>query len=493
MTLKHVTVLSELKGLGSPSAKKNCLTETAAARFILPPLHLITTASDFWALSFIPALSSGNATVSSFSHIYLENIASISRTARLVTSWIQILSEADSGLEQRTPEFFTQPSSSSIHWMGECRGDVDPSQSSSGKGGNNQSSSHYALANMFMDMNSMWSLDWHLTLNDEKFVHMSLGADSANALSCMVRKEQKTSQGHHEGHKSVSEDDEMEGPAKREVIGFGGKHSSTEMVKFQPTVQQVGMNVSWSQLGSIGEFVVFAVNGTSGREGTVERRNGIVAGEWAGVYSSLGSGIHFRLAEETRWSEADMESQGSFGPFGDPVVVDHRPGGVGNSQPVPSNRVLPKFEAWEDGGGMKLIRHVQSSTDAIIKLFITRAPSFHISGFHKYDDLSRDNRVVLAMLPPVVLLSATLSLVAVDLFAELGNWLANVSSPYEETSSVRSWVGPTQLTVGWDPPNCALMMSPRMVTKRLRANCQARRTDQQPPDQQPINAQSIAA
>ncbi|KER23604.1 hypothetical protein T265_08545 [Opisthorchis viverrini] len=31
-------------------------------------------------------------------------------------------------------------------------------------------------------------------------------------------------------------------------------------------------------------------------------------------------------------------------------------------------------------------------------------------------------------------------------------------------------------------------MSPRMVTKRLQANCQARRTDQQPPDQQPINA-----
>ncbi|KER25651.1 hypothetical protein T265_06941 [Opisthorchis viverrini] len=30
------------------------------------------------------------------------------------------------------------------------------------------------------------------------------------------------------------------------------------------------------------------------------------------------------------------------------------------------------------------------------------------------------------------------------------------------------------------PLNCALMMSPRMVTKRLQANCQARRTDQQP-------------
>ncbi|KER22853.1 hypothetical protein T265_09129 [Opisthorchis viverrini] len=28
-------------------------------------------------------------------------------------------------------------------------------------------------------------------------------------------------------------------------------------------------------------------------------------------------------------------------------------------------------------------------------------------------------------------------------------------------------------------------MSPRMVTKRLQTNCQARRTDQQPPDQLP--------
>ncbi|KER21054.1 hypothetical protein T265_15176, partial [Opisthorchis viverrini] len=36
------------------------------------------------------------------------------------------------------------------------------------------------------------------------------------------------------------------------------------------------------------------------------------------------------------------------------------------------------------------------------------------------------------------------------------------------------------------PLNCALMMSPRMVTKRLQANCQARRTDQRPPEQQPI-------
>ncbi|KAG5443146.1 hypothetical protein CSKR_100878 [Clonorchis sinensis] len=45
-----------------------------------------------------------------------------------------------------------------------------------------------------------------------------------------------------------------------------------------------------------------------------------------------------------------MESQGSFGLFWDPVVEDHRPGGVGNSQPGPPNQALPKFEAWEDEG-----------------------------------------------------------------------------------------------------------------------------------------------
>ncbi|KER21315.1 hypothetical protein T265_15121, partial [Opisthorchis viverrini] len=32
----------------------------------------------------------------------------------------------------------------------------------------------------------------------------------------------------------------------------------------------------------------------------------------------------------------------------------------------------------------------------------------------------------------------------------------------------------------------ALKMSPRMVTKRLQINCQARQTDQQPPDQLPM-------
>ncbi|KER21953.1 hypothetical protein T265_09849 [Opisthorchis viverrini] len=37
----------------------------------------------------------------------------------------------------------------------------------------------------------------------------------------------------------------------------------------------------------------------------------------------------------------------------------------------------------------------------------------------------------------------TIPHMAVDLFAELGNWLANVSSPYEETSSVRISTLPT--------------------------------------------------
>ncbi|KAG5454543.1 hypothetical protein CSKR_104900 [Clonorchis sinensis] len=64
--------------------------------------------------------------------------------------------------------------------------------------------------------------------------------------------------------------------------------------------------------------------------------------------------------------------------------------------------------------------------------------------------------------------SGVVDQMAVDLFAELGNWLANVSSPVEETSSVL---------------NCTLTMSPRLGTKRLQANCQARRTDQLPSDQ----------
>ncbi|KAG5454574.1 hypothetical protein CSKR_105472 [Clonorchis sinensis] len=48
---------------------------------------------------------------------------------------------------------------------------------------------------------------------------------------------------------------------------------------------QVGMNVSWSQLGSIGEFVVFAVNGTSGRGHGREK-------EW----NSCGSAIELGMA-----------------------------------------------------------------------------------------------------------------------------------------------------------------------------------------------------
>ncbi|KAG5451938.1 hypothetical protein CSKR_110374 [Clonorchis sinensis] len=67
---------------------------------------------------------------------------------------------------------------------------------------------------------------------------------------------------------------------------------------------------------------------------------------WPDMLQFLDSPI--TLAEETRCSEADMEPQGSFGPFEDPVVVDHRPGGMESCQPGPSNRALPKFKAWED-------------------------------------------------------------------------------------------------------------------------------------------------
>ncbi|KAG5451934.1 hypothetical protein CSKR_110378 [Clonorchis sinensis] len=88
-------------------------------------------------------------------------------------------------------------------------------------------------------------------------------------------------------------------------------------------------------------------------EGVGERAWSREGMELSRVCYQTGYGSAVPLAEETRWSEADMEPQGSFGPFGDPVVVDHRPGGVGNSQPGTPNRVLPKFEAWEDEGVMQ--------------------------------------------------------------------------------------------------------------------------------------------
>ncbi|KER20592.1 hypothetical protein T265_10892 [Opisthorchis viverrini] len=61
---------------------------------------------------------------------------------------------------------------------------------------------------------------------------------------------------------------------------------------------------------------------------------------------------------------------------------------------------------------------------------------------------------------------------AFDPFAELGNWLANVSSPDEDTSLNGSF-------------SCALAVSPRLGTKSSQASCQARRTDQLPSDQPP--------
>ncbi|GAA53578.1 hypothetical protein CLF_110555 [Clonorchis sinensis] len=56
-------------------------------------------------------------------------------------------------------------------------------------------------------------------------------------------------------------------------------------------------------------------------------------------------------------------------------------------------------------------------------------------------------------------------LLIVGLFAELGSWIADVSSLIEVTSS--------------SSPNPALTMSPPLVMERLQSNCQTRRTDQQ--------------
>ncbi|KER31843.1 hypothetical protein T265_01935 [Opisthorchis viverrini] len=63
--------------------------------------------------------------------------------------------------------------------------------------------------------------------------------------------------------------------------------------------------------------------------------------------------------------------------------------------------------------------------------------------------------------------------VAVDLFAELGNWLANVSSPCEETSSNIS-------------TNYQLMMSPRLVTRRCKLIGKLREHINGPPDHLPM-------
>ncbi|KER21569.1 LOW QUALITY PROTEIN: hypothetical protein T265_15061, partial [Opisthorchis viverrini] len=61
----------------------------------------------------------------------------------------------------------------------------------------------------------------------------------------------------------------------------------------------------------------------------------------------------------------------------------------------------------------------------------------------------------------------------VDLFAELGSFLANVSLP---TSPTRFWT---------------LITSPRLVTRLLQVNCQARQTGHQPPDLQPISVTDL--
>ncbi|KER32098.1 hypothetical protein T265_12851, partial [Opisthorchis viverrini] len=61
---------------------------------------------------------------------------------------------------------------------------------------------------------------------------------------------------------------------------------------------------------------------------------------------------------------------------------------------------------------------------------------------------------------------ARVSFLVVGLFAVLGSWIVNISSPI--------------VNAGFsDPLNPALMMSPRLVMKRLQSKCRAQRADQQ--------------
>ncbi|KAG5453100.1 hypothetical protein CSKR_104194 [Clonorchis sinensis] len=73
---------------------------------------------------------------------------------------------------------------------------------------------------------------------------------------------------------------------------------------------------------------------------------------------------------------------GLFGPFWDPVVVDHRLGGVDNSQPGCPNQALPKFSAWENEGlgwdcvaryktQPGLVQHQQQQTEVSSTFFIS--------------------------------------------------------------------------------------------------------------------------
>ncbi|KAG5454237.1 hypothetical protein CSKR_111771 [Clonorchis sinensis] len=99
---------------------------------------------------------------------------------------------------------------------------------------------------------------------------------------------------------------------------------------------------------------------------------------------------------------------------------------------------------------------------------------YNMSSAQESDELS-----LMSHRGTVVKFSLVVDQMAVDLFAELDNWLANVLSPVEETSSVRR--GSNILSCYWLIGICLL------GTKRLQANCQARRTDQLPSDQPPVN------
>ncbi|GAA48110.1 hypothetical protein CLF_101189 [Clonorchis sinensis] len=91
------------------------------------------------------------------------------------------------------------------------------------------------------------------------------------------------------------------------------------MATFKRQVQQFGMNMAWRQ--GPGE----------------EHYSNLKLLERVDERAGRGNKV-----EQSRHGIAEF-----FGPFGDPVVVDYRPGGVDNSQPGPPNRALPEFKAWK--------------------------------------------------------------------------------------------------------------------------------------------------
>ncbi|KER25168.1 hypothetical protein T265_14264, partial [Opisthorchis viverrini] len=100
-------------------------------------------------------------------------------------------------------------------------------------------------------------------------------------------------------------------------------------------------------------------------------------------------------------------------------------------------------------------------------------PLFNFASYMKLADHQVSMGVGGRRAVPSVVVADNYSTIVVGLFAEPGNLIANVSSPIEVTSSVRYWRAWRCVAL----PNNALIMSPRLVMKRLQS---AQRTSQRP-------------